>query len=303
MHNIHDTPFSSFVWFLGVVEDIDDPKKAHRVRVRCLGFHSEDRANVPVDALPWAPVLQGSGFMVSAPGLLPSDWVVGFFLDGSEAQQPVVLGKMEGIPAEKVDASMGFSDPSGVYPKKIGVPTNSSLARGEVAETAIEWKNGSLAPGEPASPYAAVYPKNLVTETPAGHVVELDDTEGAERVHIFHKSGTFYEVHPDGKLVVRSVADAYEAVLANKTLYVSGDLTIQAAGNVTLRAGGDLRLESGGDMTLASGGSFHVGASGPASVIASGILELNGSVVRQGEGSNKAGSAQSVPSASASKYR
>ena len=31
-----------FVWFTGVVEDRNDPAKLGRVRVRCLGFHTED---------------------------------------------------------------------------------------------------------------------------------------------------------------------------------------------------------------------------------------------------------------------
>ena len=31
-----------FVWFTGVVEDRNDPDALGRVRVRCLGFHTED---------------------------------------------------------------------------------------------------------------------------------------------------------------------------------------------------------------------------------------------------------------------
>lgn len=300
---LQDSPFASFIWFLGVVEDVNDPQKINRLRVRCLGYHAEDKSLVPTEALPWAPMLGGTT-MMSAPMVLPGDWVIGFFLDGQEAQQPVVIGSMVGIPEERGDSSVGFSDPSGVYPKRVGEGTNPRLARGQMEETAIEWKNGSLAPDEPQSPAAPQYPFNKVIETDAGHVFELDDTEGAERVHIFHKSGTFYEIHPDGKWVVRSVADAYEAVLANKTVYVSGDLKIQAAGDLLLRAGGKLRLEANGDAEIASGGSFNVGAGGSSTIVASGVLELNGSTVKQGEGGNKAGSPEPVPSATtSSKYR
>ena len=31
-----------FIWFVGVVEDRNDPERIGRVRVRCLGFHTED---------------------------------------------------------------------------------------------------------------------------------------------------------------------------------------------------------------------------------------------------------------------
>ena len=32
-----------FIWFAGVVEDRQDPLKLGRVRVRCLGYHTEDK--------------------------------------------------------------------------------------------------------------------------------------------------------------------------------------------------------------------------------------------------------------------
>jgi len=47
---------------------------------------------------------------------------------------------------------------------------------------------------EPGSQYAALYPKNHVMETAGGHVLEFDDTDGAERVNIFHKNGSFIEM-------------------------------------------------------------------------------------------------------------
>ena len=32
-----------FIWFVGVVEDRADPQKLGRVRVRCLGYHTENK--------------------------------------------------------------------------------------------------------------------------------------------------------------------------------------------------------------------------------------------------------------------
>ena len=45
-----------FIWFIGVVEDRNDPSKLGRVKVRCLGFHSEDKNDIPTADLPWAHV-------------------------------------------------------------------------------------------------------------------------------------------------------------------------------------------------------------------------------------------------------
>ena len=39
--------FNGFIWFMGVVEDILDPLKTGRVKVRCLEWHSENKQEVP----------------------------------------------------------------------------------------------------------------------------------------------------------------------------------------------------------------------------------------------------------------
>ena len=46
-----------FSWFIGVVEDRADPKKAGRVRVRCLGYHSAKTEDIPTADLPWASIM------------------------------------------------------------------------------------------------------------------------------------------------------------------------------------------------------------------------------------------------------
>ena len=48
----------NFSWFLGVVEDRMDPNFLGRVRVRCFGYHAEDRNMLPTEDLPWAMVMQ-----------------------------------------------------------------------------------------------------------------------------------------------------------------------------------------------------------------------------------------------------
>lgn len=82
-------------WFVGVVEDINDPYKLGRVRVRIRGLHSSFMSDIDVEDLPWAQVgvptteggVSGIGRM---PKLLPGAEVVGFFLDGEGSQLPFV---------------------------------------------------------------------------------------------------------------------------------------------------------------------------------------------------------------------
>jgi hypothetical protein len=106
-----------FVWFTGVVEDRNDPDALGRVRVRCLGFHTEDLNDLPTNDLPWAhvmhpvtsPSMQGLGHSPSF--LVEGSWVIGFFRDAVEKQQPIIMGSLPGIPDIPPDPTKGFNDP------------------------------------------------------------------------------------------------------------------------------------------------------------------------------------------------
>ena len=43
----------NFVWFIGEVEDRNDPLRLGRVKVRCFGWHTTDKAVLPSENLPW----------------------------------------------------------------------------------------------------------------------------------------------------------------------------------------------------------------------------------------------------------
>ena len=87
-----------FHWFVGVVEDRNDPSALGRVRVRCLGYHSSDVVQLPTTELPWAhvmhpvtdPCMQGMGNSPSF--LVEGSYVVGFFRD-PEKQQLVIMSQ------------------------------------------------------------------------------------------------------------------------------------------------------------------------------------------------------------------
>lgn len=87
---------NGFLWWVGVVEDRDDPLGLGRARVRVFGHHHENQDVLPTDDLPWALALAPlSNF--SAPLSPPvSTWVLGFFLDGQIGQQPVMIGALPG---------------------------------------------------------------------------------------------------------------------------------------------------------------------------------------------------------------
>ncbi len=83
--------FENLVWFMGLVEDIEDPYNG-RVRVRCFGFHPTlDQGGVEKEDLPWAHIVRDSKF-TSMPD--EGDLVIGFFMDGRDAQHPMVIGSI-----------------------------------------------------------------------------------------------------------------------------------------------------------------------------------------------------------------
>jgi len=117
---------NGFQWFVGVVEDRKDPQTLGRLKVRCLGYHTEGLDKLPTADLPWAHVMNPitsatvSGIGQSPLGAVEGTWVVGFFQDGGDAQQPIIIGTLPGKPTELPDteSKLGFQDAvNGAYPK------------------------------------------------------------------------------------------------------------------------------------------------------------------------------------------
>ena len=87
---------NSVSWFIGEVLDINDTTLYSRVKVRAYSYYDE---SVPKEKLPWATVLlpntsASKAGVGSTHGLLVGSWVVGFFRDGSSAQDPVIIGSI-----------------------------------------------------------------------------------------------------------------------------------------------------------------------------------------------------------------
>jgi len=261
-----------FMWFVGVVEDHNDPEQIGRVRVRCLGLHTEDKETLPIEDLPWAMVMMPttsasvSQIGHSPSGLLKGSWVMGFFRDGEGCQEPVVMGSFNGYPIERPNTDLGFSDPSGTHPSEINEPDTSRLARGDKRSKLFTLKQENLSKDEHPShpiawdggtwdtmsiPYNARYPFNKVQQTESGHVIELDDTPNGERINIQHMSGSFIEMHPDGSIRILNKGvqevliekDHNEHVKSNYNIYVGGKATIKAEDNIDIESTKDVRVK------------------------------------------------------------
>ena len=309
MRNIYGNP--TFIWWVGVVEDRQDPEKLGRCKVRIVGYHTSDIKILPKENLPWAlpmtPITSAStsGVGVAPLGPVEGTWVVGWFLDGEEKQQPIMMGTLTGYPEisstsgtnpnnpsanptgplndPKMAAQRGFKDPNGVYPRKEyqGKQDTNKLATGDKSHAyfSIKSKNRKTAIkksstgtwSEPPAAFGARYPNNQVTETEAGHVIELDNTPNAERVHIYHKKGTYIEIDVNGTMVRKVVGDNYEVCDRNGYVYVKGAYNLTVGGVTKILLENDVDIEVNGALNVTGHGSTLVQSAKTVQVVANAI--------------------------------
>lgn len=132
-----------FVWWIGQVEkSVDTAKNSNRVKVRIIGYHS-DRKAVPPEELPWSHILMPptnsqSGGSGKKAMLTPGQWVVGFFLDGDEAQVPCIWGCLGGTIGTDIESTVplaAYSTPQNLWAKPEMV-TPTSVAKKSVNPSA-----------------------------------------------------------------------------------------------------------------------------------------------------------------------
>jgi hypothetical protein len=303
-----------FIWWIGVVEDRQDPEQLGRVRVRCFGWHNDEKEKIPTESLPWAhPVIPVNSPNVYTPK--EGDMVFGFFIDGMNAQNPAIMGVLPGKPDKKPNYSKGFSDPGKDLSKRPKKPDDSDeaypkakylreqstnrLSRGKAEGTIIGTRKKNLKKNvksadnitwsEPSPPFKPTYPYNNALETESGHALEFDDTPGQERVHLAHKKGAYIEFDKDGTKLERVQKDNYCVIMGDDFIYIKGKAVITVDGNFNLRtstinieaaainmaADGAIRIK-GKTVNIESSGAMNLKAGGAGNFTSGGKLSLKG---------------------------
>lgn len=287
------------LFFIGVIENNIDPRLEGRVQVRAFSIHGTNR-EVPAYQLPWAICVSGSYDPNTPPPPLNS-FVYGVFLDGREAQHPLVLGLIPTQFAEQIDPETsgwgvipgqdGSILAKGSAPRDFGQPQNSRLARGEdihqtyvpiqemnrVENVKIPQVDGEEAEtwSEPEPAYAASYPYNRVIET-ANHSIEIDDTPGGERIMVWHRSGSYVQIDARGTTTHKSVSDKFEVNDINQHVYVGGRSMVYIDGDSYVKVGGNKIEEVEGDLEVRVHGNYLLGVGGQTNINSGDPLQMRG---------------------------
>ena len=268
------------LFFIGVIENNVDPRKEGRVQVRAFGVHGTNK-QVPRDELPWALVMQGDYNPNNIPKV--NSWVFGVFLDGRDAQEPMVMGLIPTQYATIIDPVKngwgsipdkdGNETAHGSAPQDVMQPQQSRYLRGEyIQETqvltqemgrTVDVKVGGTEEtwDQPASAFNTQYPHNKVWET-AHHSIELDDTPGGERVTVRHKSGSFIEMDSRGTTTNKTVGDHFDIMDRKQHVVVGGMSTVTVMGNSYVYVRGNKVEEIEGDLTTLVHGNHMISVGG-----------------------------------------
>ena len=147
---------NGFIWFTGVIEDLEDKTMYSRAKVRVIGWHTPQKSKLPTAKLPWAQVVLPVTGAYASSQLRQNDWVFGFFQDGDAAQMPVIMGvypSRNSVLTVDVDQNgYGVSPnldhtakpPAGTRVGIPGQPSTPMTGRSVVSGTVLDWTNNKL---------------------------------------------------------------------------------------------------------------------------------------------------------------
>jgi hypothetical protein len=152
----------------------------------------------------------------------------------------------QGVPVD------GFIDPHGEYPKReyfFGSGINKA-ARGEVVNQLYSGGGDFGVSVAVADQKPSQFPYNQVQETESGHIIEIDDTPGGERILIKHRKGSGIELRSDGSIIFSSTSKKVSITGGDEVIIVEGEASLVYKGNLNLSVSGDYNLDVNGNYNV-----------------------------------------------------
>ena len=186
-----------------------------------------------------------------------------------------------------ITQTTGFIDPTATYPTKSYANQSevNKLARGDLNGTIVQKKEKERTKGiqlpnedsweQPPIPFKGEYPYNKVYESESGHIIEIDDSSGGERIQIYHRTGTFIEIDANGTVVKKTKGNSYELIDKNGYISVTGDASLSVRGSIKIYVGGDADIEVEGDTNLKCFNDITMQAAGRVDISATEEINLH----------------------------
>ena len=157
-----------------------------------------------------------------------------------------------------------FNDPTGQFPRGNyhDQPSVNKAVRGDTINE-LDLRNGI--PGvdtDLQQKVATQYPMAATTESVSGHIIEINDTPGGERILIKHNTGAGIDIKSDGSIVINTKGNKVDIVDNDHRLVVEGDGNVSYFGNLNMNVSGDYNLTVGGNYNLKVKGNWIATISG-----------------------------------------
>lgn len=259
-------------------------------------------------------------------------WVI---FEMGDPNKPIIIGTVRGVNSTssigKYSAGNGFYDPDEIYPfqtrskesdfnrlsraYRLGDPyydqscpilgLNTTVHK-KIMDT-LDVQNG-ISDGKSGADVSQVepnslsdstkYPSSQVLETESGHVVEMDDTVGNERIRVYHKTGSYIEIRPDGTFIQKSVNENSEShyihmssvnehvkksvktyIEENLDEIIKGYVHRHIEGELKEHVTGDITKDSDGNVTWNVGGAFTLNVSGKIDIDSGPEIDMDAAVI------------------------
>ena len=150
----------------------------------------------------------------------------------------------------------GFYDPKGPMPsREYSTLQNTNKSARGIEENELEIGGGDVDVSLDLQDFPpSENPKNQVRETESGHVTEMDDTPGRERILFKHRTGAGIDMRPDGDIIINTRRNMIRISAADEKVIIEGDGDIVYHGNLNMRVDGNYNLNVGGDYNVTVGG-------------------------------------------------
>jgi hypothetical protein len=211
------------------VRDTQDPQQRYRLRAYCPAvMGTQDDTDHWLD---WADGCFSTGGMadqgdVHIPQVNAGVWVE---FEQGDVEHPIWSGCWYAGADPKASEVPLLA--KGVGDETTQSPKGASQAQTKVVDKANEALIDGPLYQENPSPFSASYPHNRVVKTAGGHVLEIDDTEGQERIHLYHTSGSYVEMTSDGSVTQKTLGRRHDIARgrhivhdASRIVVVDGEL-------------------------------------------------------------------------------